>query len=338
MGLLSFLSSLVNGDDEEAGGGSAPHKFGYDADGYLVPQMNKPIPESVAPHSSDDIVVKGDSWKPKKNTVLGAIADAISYYSDGTTPFKDERDKANMESASKGLMNHPEEAIGRLAQINPEFAWKQRGQVTDDKRMQGGLDRQNQLLEFQKQKHVYSQLANMMGVAVKRKNPANWTQMRQQALNYANQYGIDASGIIPENYDEDAIDTITLGSVPVAKQMQLDETKQYHGDTMDYRNRNLEERSRYHQGQLGLGEQRVGVQAKNSDETARHNTETEATAKQNANQSPHAARRTIQTKYGPAVISPDGARAILSHGGKNYGYTIVNGTMVPTGEIKKKGK
>jgi hypothetical protein len=313
MGLLSFLSSLVNGDDE---GGGSPTKFGYDDEGYLVPQAPQGAqapgtmapqalaPQPPAPHSADDVIaVTGDSWKPKKDTILGALADAISYYTDGTTPFKDERDKQNMISASKGLMNHPEEAIGRIAQIDPTAAWKYRSQVVDDTRQQKNLERQNRVYDGTNENIVYNRVAGMMNAAT----PETWKAMREQAIKVGQLRGVDVSSLIPEDYDENAARYIAYGAVPPAKQMQMNETSRYHDATTDYRNRNLQERSTYHQGQLGLDAQRNNIAAGNLSERSEHNDVTEQQGQERIDKTPaKPQQRAYDTKYGRGLVSPDG--------------------------------
>lgn len=332
MGLMSFLSSLVNGDHPDAENdpnnpnAQAPqHQWGYDPDGYLM--KGAAPPPAPAVHSPDDVVIQGDPWQPKKGTILGAIADAIAYHGNGTTPFHDERDKMNMESASKGLMDHPEEAIARIAKINPELAWKYRDQVADNNRMKDNLQRQNDVLGLQRDRYTDGIIGNMMNVAVQRNDPVVYQKMRAQAIALGNKYGSDYSARIPEQYDPDNAELLAMGVVPVAKQMQMQETKDYHGATTDYRNRNLQERTGYHQGVLALG-------GKNAGERESHNVVSEDQKQQTIDKTPSKpTRRAYDTKYGRGLVSPDGMQMNITpdprvdqtklHKNKNGEYRLI---------------
>jgi hypothetical protein len=330
MGLLSFLGL----------GGKKPREpqkpWGYDPDGYLVQQEpalgGAPQGAMGGPEEEpDDIVVTGDPWKPKNQSLLSILGDMIAYQADGSTPFAEQNERRNMMEASKTLMSDPDQAIRRISKFNPELAWKYREKTVDDKRMQHNLDRQNELLDFQKRKHVFSQVGNMMNVAAKRGDVQTWTEMRNRALTYAQTHGIDASTIIPEQFDPEALEYIALGEVPVAKQMQLEETKDWHGKTDAYRHANLEERRDYHSGQLSLGRERNGISAGRA-QVAKEQGERrldQADERITNDRSTSKAVRLVKTPHGDALMNADGTQLKFPSG-----VTFIKG---PDGKFQRWG-
>lgn len=364
-GLLAFLSSLAGGglDDEDENGQTPPHSWMNDADGYLVPQYGQPqpsqaqqpvgpspspmsptapmaeqapapyYPESPAPAptpAENDITVRGDSWSPRKQTVLGAIADAIASYTDDGTPFADARDKRNMMEASQTMTSDPMKAIRRISKIDPKTAWELLNQAQDNVRQQGGLDRQNRALDLQNENLLFTRAAGMMRVAT----PANWQAMREQALKFGQTRGMDLSQYIPEQYDPDSIAFFAAGAIPPAKQAQLEETGQHHRATERIGQQNADTRSRYTDAAIQQGGARIGISQQNADTSSRNaDTSERREAKAAGN-----VRATHQTKYGPAVIDPDGQHMVLyptkdkapkGYDGKGLNYINVDGTWVP---------
>lgn len=285
MSLLDILTGL-------AGTGAAPNLSGA-------------VPQAPASKGDIEVVGQGDNWSPKHHRgILGFLGDAIVSGLSGTnaTPFHDKAERANVHEAMQGFTANPMQAIRRMGMIDghEKDAWKMRNEEVDNTRYQGTLDRQNSLLDFQKQKYVYSQLSNMMGVAAKRKDPATWQAMREQALNYATQYGVDASSIIPEEFNPDAIDTIALGSVPVAKQMSVAEQVRNHDLQHSDRQEGHSISHERNQIMRDQGGARIG-------ETAQHNDVTEHQGQERIDKTPAKPLRTrYDTKYGRGLVSPDG--------------------------------
>lgn len=343
MSLLNFLSTLSssafpvgsNGVDPLAPKTGDPMPIQPQA-----PMAQAPIAQPPVNNAPISIVGKGDDWHPHKRSTLGTIADfALAALGLPIFPFGHANKEKNINDALKGFEGNPAQAIHRLAQIKGEEfnAAKLANQYEDDKRMRGNLDRQNQLFDFQKSKYVFDRAANMMGAV---KDEKSWGPMRNQALKIGDAYGVDLSSIIPENFDIDAINTIRAGAVPVAKQMQIDETHDYHEKVSDYRDRNLDERKAYHQGQLRLGGGRLGVSETNA-QTGQRNA---ATSERREAKTAGNVRTTHITKYGPAVVDPDGKHMVLypnsdtapsGYDGKGINYINVNGTWVPANTSPK---
>lgn len=369
MGLLSFLSSLVNGDheDKDETNGQVPHSWSQDADGYLVPHFGQgaqiaaaqapspvaPInppqdpyytasaapmaapqsPSPVGPAATDEqeITVSGDPWKPHKGTVLGAIADAIASYTDDGTPFADARDKRNLMEASEGMTSHPMDAIRRIAKVDPKKAWELLNQAQDNTRQQGSLDRQNRMLDLQNENLLFTRSAGMMRAAT----PTNWQAMREQALKFGQARGMDLSPYIPEQYDPDAVSYIAAGAIPPAKQVQLEETGRHNKATESIGQQNADTRSRYTDAAIQQGDARIGIGQQNAD-TGLMNAETSAAREgKMPNKGPGTP---IQTKYGPAVISADGTTMTMyphdevapqGYDGKGIKYIRVKDKWVP---------
>lgn len=338
MGLMSFLSSLVNGDEEEDETALPNRKWGYDQEGYLTPGIAGQ--ENAGPPQSQGGMSMIDEWTPKKGTVLGALADAVSFYENGTTPFSAERDKMNMRNAMEGMAEDPMRAAARVAQVDPEIGMKLHGQAVDDKRQQHNLDRQNELLEFQKRKLVFDRVGNMMGVARSRYqtrggDDGTWSQMRQQAINYAQQHGIDVTHIIPEQYDADAVETIALGEMPVTQQVKVAVDQDQHRETMGYRREVLDERREHHRGTREQGGARVVISEGNLDERRRNNrvnNNLDERQETRLEKKTPEGRQNFQTKWGIATTSKDRMtmritpRKGVADDGDGYIYYVNTGT------------
>ena len=334
MGFGQLLSSIFGGGDTSYDGIPSPGPSGMmpvtGADGFVSmqrpgqpvqPPMQAPMaeggpadpgqyyPQDPPANGGEQLSVIADRWKPHKPTILGAIADAY-LMSKGMKPmFSQQRKSENMENAMKGFTDDPMRSIRRVGQFDPDSAWKMYNETVDNQRQKGSLDRQNQLFDFQKQKYVYGQLAGMMGVAAKRNDPSTWSTMREQALKYGQTFGIDASNIIPEQFDPNAIETIALGSVPVGKQMQLDETHRYHDDTTQYRRDSLEERRNYHGQQVQLGARRAATGEGNLSERQEHNDVTEQQGADRLDKTPaKPSVRAYDTKYGRGMVNKEGTQ------------------------------
>jgi hypothetical protein len=254
-----------------------------------------------------------DNWKPHHAGILGQIADYIL-----GTHFGRENESRNMQGALEHFQTNPQEAINRLMQVNPDAAVKLYDKVTDNNREQGTLTRQNRALDGVLENQVLNRTANMMGAA----NEKNWAQMREQAIAYGNSHGFDVSPYVSQTYDPDGVDLMRAGAVPVKAQIAQQETHDYHAATTDYRNKSLTERDNYHQERIGIDKDRVGIAQQNAntsaknagtsagrlDETKRHNGVTETRLAANGAKG---SRGTVQTKYGPAVISKDGKTMTL---------------------------
>lgn len=182
----------------------------------------------------DQTPIEIDAWKPHKRTTLGTIADiGLALLGLPIAPFKRNVDRQNMQEVMQGFTHDPLQTIQRLATLpgHEGDALSLYDKYIDNQRMQGNLDRQNNVFDLQKEKYVYDRVASMMQAGSR--DAKTWTKMRDFATNYANRFGVDVSSIIPESLDPDSIEFIRAGSVPVAKQEQLNETHDYHTERLE---------------------------------------------------------------------------------------------------------
>lgn len=285
----------------------------------VVPQANMPIPQEEA------ISVKG--WKPKKQSILGILADAY-LQSQGMKPaYKIERDRRNMQSAMEGFTQEPLEAIRRMAQIPgmEEKAWTLYNQVIDNQRADGTLARQNRALDMRNDDYIYQQTAGMMGAA----RPDTWQKMRELAIQRAQSRGVDVSSFIPEEYDADAIEYIRYGAVKPKDQMTLKERRENN-------------------------QARVGIQRDRLSETQRHNqvSEGQAAANEAGRNKRHNTPKPSADpkKAAPQVMdirdSAGNVRRVVVKGnigvsrlpdGRQINYIVQNGKLIPVA-VKKPGE
>lgn len=162
--------------------------------------------------AGEDVTVTGDGWKPRKQTILGALADGY-LMSKGKQPmFSLMRDRRSFNEAMQGYQQDPKQSINRVLKIPgmEDEALKMLNQQTDN-------DRAATVAQLQKAKFeegIRDRVAALMGAA----KPDTWGSVAPIAKRVLERYGMDTSEI-PENYDEAAIQAFRYGAVPVDKQM-----------------------------------------------------------------------------------------------------------------------
>jgi hypothetical protein len=268
-------------------------------------QAPQAMPQQGMPQQGQPITVTGqappaDTWKPHKAGILGQISDYLL-----NTHFGKENVRRNEVEALQNIDKDPMQAVHRLMQVDPAAGEALYEKVTDQKRQQGNLDRQNRVYDGMNENIVYQRLANSMAGAT----PQNWGARREMMIRMANQRGIDATDLIPEQYDPDSIDTMRYGAVPVAKQIQQAETHEKNQDTKSYRDRVLKERTNFHAGELAQGRTRLNIAQTNSD-TMGQNADTAA---MNADTN---RMKTVDT------MNRMGVHTLRSKGHPGYGQTV----------------
>jgi hypothetical protein len=325
-----------------------PTPFGYDPQGYLSPQQpqgapgallqhvaaNSPtsaltappqppqapmgspqgqapqaMPQQGMPQQGQPITVTGqapppDTWKPHKAGILGQISDYIL-----NTHFGKENVRRNEVEALQNIDKDPMQAVHRLMQVDPAAGEALYEKVTDQKRQQGNLDRQNKVYDLTVDRMLDGDVANMMYAAMRSSNPAAAYQAaRNRAIDYGSRYGKDYS-TIPEQYDPTDAQTYAMGGIPAAKQMVQQETHQKNQDTKEYRKQVLKERTNFHAGELAQGRTRLNIAQTNSD-TMGQNADTAA---MNADTN---RMKTVDT------MNRMGVHTLRSKGHPGYGQTV----------------
>lgn len=317
--------------------------LGAGSSGFMLPGINEPSPQAMQAMPSTQGGGAGaqspmaDTWQPHHRTTLGKIADiTLALLGLPIAPFKKKEERDNMHEAMQGFATDPLRTIERISQIRGHEgdALKLYEQYVDDKRQDGNLSRQNNVFDLQKQDLVYKRVAGMMGAA----NEGTWGKMRSLALDMGNRLGVDVSPYVPEAYDPDSIEFIRNGAIKPIDQVKAEETHDYHGKVIDTRERgqDLSHGDRVRGQNLSHGDRIRGQDLSHGDRVtneagrnARHN---DPKTRTKAGVPP-----AVMTKYGPLVPSKsDPRKAILHHGGKTYGYTNINGTWVPVGEVELK--
>jgi hypothetical protein len=282
--------------------GSAVNQFNTNPLGVIGVSARSPDDEQLMGMAAPGQIASADSWHPHNPTVLGALADAF-LMSRGMKPaFAEEREKQNYEEAMTGFMDNPVRAINRMVQVDPSAAFKMYNIYEDNLRQRDNLGRQNDVLQFQKDRYVFNQAANMMGAA----NAQTWPNMKQQILNFGKKYGTDLSSYLPDEYNPDDVEMLRQGAIPVAKQEQIAETNRHNTTREDQQQQSITERTRH--DQVREGQMQQGITERN-----RHNQVTEAQAETNEqgrnNRSKVAQQQNskfVNTPRGPMSLSPSG--------------------------------
>lgn len=202
-----------------------------------VPIQDQEMPPRDEMEEQQDVV----AVRPRKRNLLEILGDAVLINGGMKPQFALNKQRDNMRVAMEGFTNDPLNAIRKMAQIDPEFAWKLYNQHQDDERASGTLARQNRALDMQNDRYVYGQIAGMMGSPAV--NEQTWGAMRNHAINVATRRGLDPAtveAVIPKDYDPAAIDFIRYGEIKPKDQVQMENTERYRGQRLGQIDRSLD--------------------------------------------------------------------------------------------------
>lgn len=264
-----------------------------------------------------DITVNG--WRPKKPTILGAIADAYLMSNGGQPMFTKMRNQEDMIKAMKGFTNDPKEAIRRIGMIPgmQEKAWDMYNQQFDNETQRASQDRMNRSLDMRNEDYMYNYVANMMGTATEE----TWPTMRELAIKRAVARGMDPiqiEALIPPTFDPTSVEYIRYGQIKNKDQIaikqrdrRLDQQETTIENTQNYRERRLEQIDEAEEGRNERNT--VNEQGRNARSPRRGTSSGDP--------------RYIKTERGWMNLSPSG----------NYG-TIDNGTEIEMWKKTSPGK
>lgn len=242
-----LLSALLGG-----GGGeedvSQPQPMSQGVMGFpSVPMGRGGIPGAISEAGAmpsygegQDVEVVGDGWKPRKPTILGALADAYLTYSGKPPAFSINRNARSMREAMEGFTDDPTRAINRLSKIPgmQDEAWKLLNQYQDNARADGTLERQNRQLDDRNEREMHSYAAAMMGSPAV--NEQTWPKFREMAIQRAKSRGVDMEHLIPEQYDPESVDFFRWGEVKPKDQMKMADDRSYRGQRLNQIDRGLD--------------------------------------------------------------------------------------------------
>lgn len=296
---------------------AAPIDNPYDGQNYSNPRE---IAGSIGQGSNDEnITVTGDAWKPKKESGVGRLMDTLLELRGRRPVFKDRTDDANLQSAMDGAQGDSkpgfdqEKLISRVRKFNPDLADKMENQFVVQQRLQGNLDRSNEVFDMKKRELVLDRTASAMQTPGLDKDPVAYQKMRDRMIAYGNKYKEDVSNDIPEQWDPDIANIVRYGRIGVKDQTKLEQgdRKLTQGDRrLDQRDTSIGNQDRHNQAMEGTSQQ-------NAD-----------TASRNANKRPDKGEsRFVDTKNGRMVIrgnqgviiSPDGNQhSFITNDGKHW--------------------
>jgi hypothetical protein len=237
------------------------------------------------------VTVQGDAWKPRKQTILGALADAFLVSKGGKPMYTMMRDQRNVNEALKGYQSDPDKALRRLMSIpgHEEDALKLLEQRTDNTRADRLLERQEDSLARQQDNDVWRMIGGMMNIAT----PETWTAMRDRAIARADARNVEVRHLIPPEYDPDAARFMVFGEVKPKDQLTLEERDRNNTERREIQRDRLEETGRHNQ--VTEGQARANEAGRN--------------ARDNDNVNKPVSKKTLKERFGnKAIRSPDGKR------------------------------
>lgn len=340
---MSLLDVILGGSNAAA---TMPNgnQYDYDADGNLLPKApaapvnQAPITVTGRPAPAAPDGAPADTWRPKKAGLLGQIADYLF-----DTHFGKENVRRNMQGALEHLTSNPAEAIKRLNQVDPDAATALWDKVKDNQRADDAQARMNKMSDLGIDKYIDQYIAGTLNRATQSDSPETmWPKAVARAREIASRYGKEIN--LPDIYDPMDADLNSMGVIPPAKQITLKQGQQRLDDNKEYREKNLEERTRYNDGRLQIGRQNANTSAARAGEQGRHNRATED-IQRNPVPKPKAVDQpwfTGQDPNGhPYKVKPDQTELYKYQNGKVYRYINVgktNGNInwKLAGEVKKK--
>lgn len=246
------------------------------------PQMTTAEPFDNNHTTYDDAEeIQGDTWKPKKATPLGQIADTLLMLRGRAPAFQNQKNKESLVEALQGWQKDPDQALGRLRKVAPEQVGAYANSFADYK------------TEIARQKGVAAQtlerggriLGGMFGAILKTEDDDEAAKIYGDNLATLRRYG-EAYGytpdMIPEKFDRKAIETVRGAGISVFQQERLGQYDQ------QIENKRNEVRTRLGQFQQRLEQQGANTQSmiehrtESRGETNRHNLESEGIAQQKA--------------------------------------------------------
>jgi hypothetical protein len=166
--------------------------------------------------------VRVDGWKPKKPTVLGAIADAFLMSKGGRPMYSMMRNQEDMQKAMRGFVDDPKEAIRRIAQIPgmQEKAWEMMNQLSDNERADliAGAN-----ADAKKEKY----LTRVGGMLNQIKNSKDPVTAYKQNIGIIRKYGegrglTEEMAALGDEYSPDTIDNFIMGGVSPEDQIRME--------------------------------------------------------------------------------------------------------------------
>lgn len=171
--------------------------------------------------------------------ILGALADAFLVQGGANPVYAPKLERLREAEALKGFQAEPDEAIGRLTQVNPQAGIKLYGDQQDYNLKKSSSDLLKRKYDADYQDSIDSGVKAMLANADEKSYPAlrDWAMKR-----YAN-LGLTPTFDLPSTFDPDAIKRIVESDVPVKDQMIINDTRQNRDAMMALRRDQLAERT-----------------------------------------------------------------------------------------------
>jgi hypothetical protein len=186
--------------------------------------------------------------RQKKMSFLSKLVDGVLMAGGNKPVLRQKFEHNQLVDAMEGFADDPLAAIKRVARHNPDAAYKMYNSYMDDQRADKIATRQVNNLDMRNNEYFLDRMGGMLGTAT----AENYPQVKAMVQRYANARGVQLPFELPETYDETAITAIRMGEVPVAKQLQMDDMREYRrsrlgqmdrtiDNTQDYRERRLDQ-------------------------------------------------------------------------------------------------
>lgn len=231
---------------------------------FAAPQTPQ-VPDTPVPHTG----AFGVQGTPR--SILGILGDAFLVQGGHAPVYQQKLQQERESDAMSGFVNNPLASIQKLSTVDPQGAQKLYGDYLTQTRM-------NRLADEQYGQTVINRALSMLNGA----NKDNYQGLKQTALNYASQRGVNLPFDLPDQYDPDAVRSALQSVISPEQKLQAEAMAGYRGDMLNYRYGTLDERHQFHQGELAQGGQRTAIMQQNANtsagrlgEQARHDTVTE---------------------------------------------------------------
>ena len=242
----------------------------------------------------------GDTFAPGHigGNIIGRIADAFLVQGGAQPMYAPKLEQLRLSEALRHFQTEPEMAIERATKISPQFSMLLQDRFEDNKRQQAEVDalqtwREAQAEaakarareEVQKRDDTTRDRYIQMMYSARREN---YQRIKQLADRYAASRNWTPDVTFPDDFDEAAVKGYAMTTVPIDKQIDNEETKDYHSK------------------QLGIRRQEVGISARRAAQQASHDSVMEGIAARNAttaekNSTTNANRAVAKTRKKPTI-------------------------------------
>ncbi len=156
--------------------------------------------------------------------ILGAIGDALLIGAGRDPVYAPRLHRARSAEALIDYTQDPQRAIDQYSQVDPEKAMILADRLAERQSVGAYRNSQIQANNDEYENRTHGVALGLLGAAT----PSTYPAIRQRISDYYQSRGITPLFDLPEQYDEEAVQSFARGGIPVAKQAKLAEDRRYH--------------------------------------------------------------------------------------------------------------